>query len=357
MRCDVFGRRRDVMRCAFDVTPCDAMRVRCNASAMLYLIIFIVIFLMVIILVVTIIIACAKPSHFYATRVVAELLSYRPLVLPLFTMWKFALVCLCLASVADGMYAFGSLWMLDLRGASTWPGSELFSVYLEYYGRNLFTLISSDPSQWWFRVDAVYVDNPAEVEDVSDVYRKNLRGHRTLKFIGYFSFFLIMAKLLPMFRLGMISWHEMIVHSNDYGGEVGCTVNVRSSMQPWVWFLRVGAETSIKAGKLMFQNFKQIKLPRLIICNEWNYASWRPYCQASGPVYFVYTPHKTLDFKSCLEAMAIEEEFMADDDDAHSISDDLKKTILKAYDNKWEEGPWLTKMQKERLSLCRVAKL
>ena len=85
-------------------------------------------------------------------------------------------------------------------------------------------MISSHPSQYWFRVDAVYVEHPDAISDVSDVYCKNLRGHRTLKFIGYFTFFLIMAKLLPMFRKGCIPWHEMTMHSNDYPGEVGCTV-------------------------------------------------------------------------------------------------------------------------------------
>ena len=270
-------------------------------------------------------------------------------------MLKFAAMCLCSASVADSMCAFGSLWTLDLRDAMSWPGSEIFSVHCEYYGRNHFALISSDPSRWWFRVDAVYLEYENDVIDVSDLYRKNLRGHRTLKFIGYFSFLLIIANLHPVFRLGLISWHEMIAQSNDYEGELGCTVHVRSFMQPWVWFMRVGAETSIKAGKLMFQNFKTIKLPRLIIDNEWNFSSWRPYCQASGPVYFVYTPHKTLDYPDCMQQMIFEEDSMSEQDETHYIPDELKKTIFKAYADKWEQGPWLTKLQKERLSLCRVA--
>ena len=271
-------------------------------------------------------------------------------------MWKLALL-LSLAMEAKAMGPFGSLWTLDLRHETIWPGHEIFCLDLPDYGRNLFAMISSHPSQYWFRVDAVYVEHPDAISDVSDVYCKNLRGHRTLKFIGYFTFFLIMAKLLPMFRKGFIPWHEMTMHSNDYPGEVGCTVNVRSSMQPWIWFLRVGAETSIIAGKLMFQHFKTIKLPRLIVGNEWNFASWKPYFQVSGPAYFVYTPHKTLDFKVTVNQMAMEEDSMAEWDETHAIPRNLKKMIVKAYAWQWEEGRWLTKGEKERLILCRLGNL
>ena len=240
-------------------------------------------------------------------------------------MWKFALF-LGLASVAEGVGAFGSLWLLDLRRWTNGPGQkiELFTIDHADYGRNDFAMISSHSSQYWYRVDACYVNDSDAIFDVSDVYGAKLRGQRTLKYIGYFSFLLIMAKLMPMFGKGLIPWHETIVQSNDYPGEIGCTVTVRSSMQPLVWWLRVGAEISISAGKLMFHNFKTIKLPRLILGNEWNFAAYKPYLQASGPVYFVYTPHKDLDYQETLCQMAMEEQCMAVDDPMHAISNNIR---------------------------------
>ncbi len=66
------------------------------------------------------------------------------------------------------------------------------------YGFNPFALISSHPSQYWFAVHGLYLDDPDAIDDVSDVYDATLCGKMTLKFIGYFSFLLIMAKLLAM---------------------------------------------------------------------------------------------------------------------------------------------------------------
>ncbi len=183
------------------------------------------------------------------------------------------------------------------------------------------------------------------------------RGHRTLKFIGYASFVLIMAKLLPMFMEGLIPWHEAIIHSNDYPGESGCCVTVRSYLQPMVWWLRVGAETSIKAGRMMLHHFKAIKLPRLLIGNVWNYASWKPYFQTAGPLYFAYMPHKSLDFKDTMFKMALEEKYMADSNPIHAISKKLMKRTAKAYASRYEEGRWLTKADKAYLSRMRRAEL
>ena len=160
-----------------------------------------------------------------------------------------------------------------------------------------------------------------------------------------------------MFRKGLLPWHEMIIQSNDYEGEVGCTVNVRSSMEPLIWFLRVGSETSIIAGKMMFQNFQTIRLPRLIVRNEWNYSAWKPYYQNSGPSYFVYTPHKTLDFKKTVNQMAIEEDSMAQHDDKHLITKNVLKMIVKAYGWQWEQGRYLSKTEKQILNLWRMAKI
>ena len=272
-------------------------------------------------------------------------------------MFIYALL-LSLVVGAHGGGAFGSLWMLDLRRETTFPGHEIFRVDLPGLGANLFAMISSHASQYWFRVDAVYVEDPDAIDDLSDVYCKNLLGQRTLKFIGYFSFLLIMARLMPMFRKGVVPWHEMIIQSNDYKGEDGCTVNVRSSMEPTIWFLRVGEETSIIAGEVMFQNFKTIRLPRLIVRNEWNYSAWKPYYQNSGPIYFVYTPHKTLDFKKTVNQMAIEENSMAQHDEhIHFISKNVLKMIVKAYLWEWEQGRYLSKTEKQILNLCRLAKI
>ena len=229
----------------------------------------------------------------------------------------------------NGGGAFGSLWMLDLRDEAMFPGHEIFRVDLPGYGRNLLTMISSHATQYWFRVDAVYVEDPDAIVHVSDVYCKNLLGHSFLKFIGYFSYLLLMTKLLPMFRRGLLPWHEMMIRSNHYAVEVGCTANSYSSMDPLIWFLRLGSETSIIAGKLMFQHFKTIKLPRLIVRNEWNYPSWKPYYQDSGPsTDFVYTPYKRMTTKWTVNEMSIE-----------------------------EQRRWLTKCEKQRLALFGVAKL
>ena len=99
------------------------------------------------------------------------------------------------------------------------------------YGQNEFAMIASHPTQYWFEVYALWVDDADAVGDVSEVYVAQRRGHRMLKFIGYASFLLIMAKLLPMFMEGLIPWHEAIIHSNDYPGESGCCATVRSYTQ------------------------------------------------------------------------------------------------------------------------------
>ena len=146
----------------------------------------------------------------------------------------------------------------------------------------------------------------------------------------------------------------MVVQSNDYEFEGGCRVTVRSYLEPMVWWLRVGSEMSIRAGNLMFKNFKTIKLPRLHLGNEWNYASWRPYL-AWGPLYFCYTPHKTLDFVKTMIQMAEEENYMGKTDPIHAIEPKMMKRIVKAYAPVYAEGPWLTKADKMKLSRKRKA--
>ena len=102
-------------------------------------------------------------------------------------MAKMMILLLSLVSVVNGKYAFGSLWLVDLRRTianyPAWPGFELFQTISSDYGRNVFTMISSHHSQYWFRVQAVYVENPDDIEDVSDLYNSTLRGHRTLMYI------------------------------------------------------------------------------------------------------------------------------------------------------------------------------
>jgi hypothetical protein len=248
--------------------------------------------------------------------------------------------------------AFGTLWLLDLRREPDFPGSELFTTEHPSYGRNMFTMIASHASQHWFEVYGVYVEDPDAIEDPSDIYVRRYRGERTLEFIGYFSFILMMSKLLPMFAKGLVPWHEMVVQSNDYGNELGCRVSVRSYLEPMVWWVRVGSELSIRAGDMMFKNFKTIKLPRLLLGNEWNYASWCPYL-AWGPRYFCYTPHKTLDFVRTMIQMAEEENYMGKADPIHAIEPKTMKRIVKAYADVYAEGPWLTKGDKMKLSRKR----
>ena len=130
-----------------------------------------------------------KQSLFYLTCRTCRktLASYRAAI----AMSMLMTLLLSLISVVNGMYAFGSLWLLDLRTLDrryaeaptdyeAWPGYELFQTSYAYFGRNVFTMISSHHSHYWFRVDAVYVDDPDDIEDVSDLYRSMLRGHRTL---------------------------------------------------------------------------------------------------------------------------------------------------------------------------------
>ena len=164
-----------------------------------------------------------------------------PIAKPPVAMWKLFALLLAFVSVAEGAGAFGSLWLVDLRGVmgTMWPGYELFTTD---YVFNLFGMISSDSSQHWFAVHGLYVDEPDAIADVSDVYGAFVYGYWTLMFIGFFSFLLLMAKLLPMFADRHLPWHEAIIQSNDYPGEIGCSVTVRSYMQPLVWRLRVGAE-------------------------------------------------------------------------------------------------------------------
>ena len=273
-------------------------------------------------------------------------------------MWKPFALLLAFASVAEGTGAFGSLWLVDLRSVmgTMWPGSELFTCEHEEKGVNPFALISSHSSRYWFPIHGVFVDEPDLVFDVSDVYTTRLRGKVTVKFIGYFSFVLIMSKLLPMFAdrgFRGLPWHETIVQSNDYRGDIGCSVTVRSYRQPLVWWVRVGAEISISAGSLLFQNFKSIKLPRLIIFNEWNFAAWKPFFQNEGPLYFAYTPHKSLVYKDTILQMFVEENYMAETNPIHAISKSMMKRLLKRYVWAYEQGRFLDKDEKRCLDCMR----
>ncbi len=106
--------------------------------------------------------------------------SYRTLS----NMAKMVILLLSMLTMVNAKYAFGSLWLVDLRRMITnypvWEGFEIFQTISAVYGENLFTMISSHHSQYWFRVDAVYVENPDDIQDVSDLYNSTLRGHRTL---------------------------------------------------------------------------------------------------------------------------------------------------------------------------------
>ena len=278
-----------------------------------------------------------------------------PIAKPPVAMWKLFALLLAFVSVALGAGAFGSLWLVDLRGVmgTMWPGYDLFTTEFADYVFNLFAMISSDSSQHWFAVHGLYVDEPDAIAGVSDVYGAFVYGYWTLVFIGFFSFLLLMAKLLPMFADRHLPWHEAIIQSNDYPGEIGCSVTVRSYMQPLVWWLRVGAEVSISAGTLMFQNFKAIKLPRLIIMNEWNYAAWKPFLQNECPLYFAYTPHKSLGYKETILKMFVEESYMAETNPIHAISKSMMKRLCRRYVWPYEQGRFLDKDEKRCLDCMR----
>ena len=270
-------------------------------------------------------------------------------------MWKLLpLLVLSFVPLCGATGAFGTLWLCDLRRGCDFHGHEFFTSTHPVYGRNSFTMIASHPSQHWFEVYGVYVEDPDAIDDPSDIYVGRYRGERVLEFIGYFSFLLMMSKLLPMFASGLMPWHELVVQSNDYKNEKGCRVTVRSHREPMVWWLRVGAELSITAGKFMFRNFYSIKLPRLRIGNEWNYAAWHPY-YAWGPRYFCYTPHKSLQFAKTMMKMAEEENYMAKTDPMHAIDRKMMMRIVKAYPPVYTEGRWLTKADKMKLSQTRKA--
>ena len=125
-----------------------------------------------------------KQFLFYLTRRTRRknLASYRNVIamsLPL-------VLLLSLISMINGVNPYYSLWLLDLRQLDimpdyeAWPGYELFRTTYAYFGRNDFTMITSHRSQYWFRVDAVYLDDPDNIKDVSDLlYNSKLRDHRT----------------------------------------------------------------------------------------------------------------------------------------------------------------------------------
>ncbi len=103
--------------------------------------------------------------------------------------------------------AFGSLWLLDLRRAE----HESFTTEHESYGWNVFTMIASRPSQYWYEIYAAYFEESDAIDDPSDIYVRQYRGKRALLFIGYASFILVMAKLLAMFAKGLVPGHEMVI--------------------------------------------------------------------------------------------------------------------------------------------------
>ena len=112
-----------------------------------------------------------------------------------------------------------------------------------------------------------------------------------------------------------------------------------------VWWLRVGAELSISAGKTMLQCFMNIKLPRLVVSTGWNYASYHPYF-AAGPQFFCYTAPKTMDLKQALFSMFVEE-----NEKGTIITKKMMALILRKYSRSYEEGGWLTTKEKFILNL------
>ncbi len=94
-----------------------------------------------------------------------------------------------------------------------------------------------------------------------------------------------------------------------------------------------------------------------MVGNQWNYAAWKPYWQCAGPRYFAYVPHSSMDFRVTLRTMAIEEHCMAENDEKHAISNAVKRRVAKAYARGYEQGRWLSKLEKRGLSFVRVGAL
>ena len=110
---------------------------------------------------------------------------------------------------------------------------------------------------------------------------------------------------------------------------------------------------SISEGSLLFGIFKSISLPRLIIMKEWNYAAWFPFLQNECPLYFAYTPHKSLVYKDTILEMFVEENLIAETNPMHAISKSMMKRLLKRYVWAYEQGRFLTKDEKTCLSCMR----
>ena len=254
-------------------------------------------------------------------------------------------------SLAAG--AFGRLWLVDFRRLSRVPAP--FHIHDDAYGDNQFAMITSHPSQYWFEVYALWVpcdmDNEA---DLSDIYVRARVPQRRVRHLGFYSFLLIIATLMPYFLAETVPWHELYVQSNDYDGETGCRVTIRSHLWPTIWWLRIDVEISIPRGRQMLSTFKTIRLPRLLIGSlrlgrDINYAAWKPFYQAQGPRFFHYVPHTDRIIQN-LNSMYTEERIMSEADPYRRISGRKFDQIVRAYSREYEEGRYLTTIEKVRLS-------
>ena len=115
------------------------------------------------------------------------------------TMVPIALIFLCLFTPADSTGAYVCLCHCDLENVpEDYAGQEFLQMHVDGYGGNRYVAIESHVSQYWFKVYALFLENP--IDDIADVYVPLRAGSRHYAFIGYVSMVLLMLTLLPVFH-------------------------------------------------------------------------------------------------------------------------------------------------------------
>jgi len=168
--------------------------------------------------------------------------------------------------------------------------------------------------------------------------------------VGVQTFLLIVSVLLPLVRRYGCPWTEVCIYSNDFKYEGGVNVHFRHYLQPWIWWVRSSATTSIEGGAMLMKQFMKLRLPKLILDDgNFNYAGYWPYYMSEGPLFYVYTPPKSRTVSGILGDMAWEEASLAREAPMHSIPKGVKRTIFKTYSTSFKQGRFLSK--KERLCM------
>ena len=255
-------------------------------------------------------------------------------------LWMILLV----AVPVNGTGAYCSLWFIDLADA---PYVVPFlQKHVDGLGMNRYVCLASHPSQYWFKAYGVYLDYG--VDDISDVYVRSRAGKRRYVFIDYVTMLALMMTLLPLFQEHCLPWHEAILQSNNFPGEVGLRVTIRHYLHPRVWWLRGDVERSVAGGKALYSEFKKLKLPKFIL-QGYNFAAWRPYWQVTGPTYLAYSPPRTSTIKECFMSMLEEENEKARNEGRAMPSMKIMANLIKIYRRDYVEGPYLSKSACQKL--------